>query len=268
MKKFLRIIPIITAFILTIPTSAFAYSNVPHNWGIARTKNEIPPDAGDLFNKMLSENGSVYLGDTKKKDIYLTFDNGYENGFTPKFLDVLKKHDVHATFFITGHYIKTNPDLVKRMVEEGHIVGNHSWSHPDMTTIGDQKIIQELEQVNMAYQELTGRTDMKYFRPARGVFSERTLAVVNKAGYENIFWSLAYVDWKIDQQRGWRYAYDNVMKLIHPGAVILMHTVSKDNAEAMDAIITDLHKRGYTFRSLDDLMMDRSGFNPYFYLPK
>ncbi|WP_088042744.1 delta-lactam-biosynthetic de-N-acetylase [Bacillus sp. EAC] len=268
MKKLAYIIPFLIAILLVLPGTTFAYSNAPHNWGIVRAKDEVPPDAGELFNKMLSRNGSVYLGDTKKKDIYLTFDNGYENGYTPKFLDVLKKHKVHATFFITGHYIKANPELVKRMVDEGHIVGNHSWSHPDMTTLGDARIVQELEQVKMAYQELTGRTDMKYFRPARGVFSERTLAIVNREGYENVFWSLAYVDWKVDQQRGWKYAHDNVMELIHPGAVILMHTVSKDNAEAMDAIITDLHKRGYTFRSLDELMLERSGFNPYFYLPK
>lgn len=268
LRKLASYIALSVAFFLVTPLSTLAYSNAPQHWGIARTKNEVPPDAGAAFNKMLENNGAVYLGDTSKKDIYLTFDNGYENGFTPKFLDVLKKHDVPATFFITGHYIKTNPDLVKRMVNEGHIVGNHSWSHPDMTTISDDKILQELEQVKMAYQELTGRNDMKYFRPARGIFSERTLAVVKNAGYDNIFWSLAYVDWKIDQQRGWKYAYDNVMKLIHPGAVILMHTVSKDNAEAMDSVITTLQKRGYTFRSLDDLMMDRSGFDPYFYAPK
>jgi peptidoglycan-N-acetylmuramic acid deacetylase len=263
-----KIIVYILTFFLVFPSTTFAYSNAPHGWGIVPAKNETPPDAGEQLNKLLSNTGSVYLGDTTKKDVYLTFDNGYENGFTPKFLDVLKKHGVHGTFFITGHYIKENPELVKRMVNEGHIVGNHSWSHPDMTTIGDQKIIEELEQVKMAYQELTGKTEMKYFRPARGVFSERTLKLVNKQGYENIFWSLAYVDWKVDQQRGWKYAYDNVMKMIHPGAVILMHTVSKDNAEAMDAIITGLHKRGYQFKSLDDLMMERSGFDPSFYLPK
>lgn len=267
MKKMASLLSIVIAFFLVTPPSTYAYSNQPHHWGIAHTRDEIPPDAGEPFNKLISNSGSVYLGDTSKKDIYLTFDNGYENGFTPKFLDVLKKHKVPATFFITGHYIKENPELVKRMVDEGHIVGNHSWSHPDMTTINDAQIVQELEQVKMAYQELTGRTDMKYFRPARGVFSERTLATVNKEGYENVFWSLAYVDWKVDQQRGWRYAYDNVMRLIHPGAVILMHTVSRDNAEAMDAIITELHKRGYTFRTLDDLMLEKSGFDPYFYIP-
>lgn len=268
MKNSLKLLLVIAALLFSAPLSAFAYSNTPQHWGIVRAKNEIPPDAGALFNNMLQKNGGFYLGNTKKKDIYLTFDNGYENGFTAKFLDVLKKHQVPATFFITGHYIKTNPELVRRMVAEGHIVGNHSWSHPDMTTISDSKIEEELEKVKMAYEELTGRNDMKYFRPARGIFSERTLALAHKLGYENIFWSLAYVDWKIDQQRGWNYAYDNVMKLIHPGSIILMHTVSKDNADAMDAIITQLHKRGYTFKSLDDLMMEKRGFNSYFYMRK
>ena len=139
------------------------------------------------------------------------------------------------------------------MANEGHIVGNHSWSHPDLTRVSDEKILEELEKVRKKTEELTGNKTMTYMRPPRGIFSERTMAIAKGQGYTHAFWSLAYVDWKTEQQKGAQYAYDNIMKQIHPGAVILLHTVSKDNAEALERVIQDLKKQGYTFKSLDDL---------------
>jgi peptidoglycan-N-acetylmuramic acid deacetylase len=244
-------------FLFGSNVEANGYSNKPIHWGFKKSSNHKPPSAGTKYEELIAKYGSFYLADTEKKEIYLTFDNGYENGFTAPILDVLKDKKVPATFFVTGHYLKDQADLVKRMVKEGHIVGNHSWHHPDMTTVSEKKMEEELTKVNEEFKRLTGSTDMMYLRPPRGIFSERTLAISQKLGYTNVFWSLAFLDWKINEQKGWEYAYENIMKQIHPGAIILLHTVSRDNAEALGKVIDDLHKEGYTFRSLDDLMIDR-----------
>ncbi len=237
------------------PAGAESYSNKAFHWGFKRSTDHQPPDAGAQLNELLKKHDAFYLGDTAKKDIYLTFDNGYENGYTEKILNVLKEKKVPAAFFVTGHYLEDQPELVKRMAKEGHIVGNHSWHHPDMTTVNDERVREELDKVKKKYEELTGQKGMSYLRPPRGIFSERTLAISKELGYQNVFWSLAFVDWKIDAQKGWKYAYDNIMRQIHPGAVILLHTVSSDNAEALGKAIDDLRKEGYTFKSLDDLTL-------------
>ncbi|MCA1032620.1 delta-lactam-biosynthetic de-N-acetylase [Bacillus timonensis] len=234
-----------------------SYSNKPIHWGFKKSKNEEPASAGKELDELLGKYGSFYMGDIEKKEIYLTFDNGYENGYTGQVLDVLKKKKVPATFFVTGHYLNDQPDLVKRMVKEGHIVGNHSWYHPDLTKVSDERLRKELDSVSEEIERLTGEKGGIYLRPPRGVFSERTLALSDKLGYVNVFWSLAFVDWHINNQKGWEYAYNNIMKQIHPGCILLLHTVSKDNAEALEKAIEDLEKRGYTFKSLDHLMAKR-----------
>jgi len=249
--------PIIVVCLLLFSTGTFAsaqsYSNQAINWGIKRSTDGKPAEAGKAWDDLLAKYGAFYKADPNKKELYLTFDNGYENGFTPKILDVLKKEKVPATFFVTGHYLESAPDLVKRMAKEGHIVGNHSWSHPDLTQVSDEKIVEELKKVREKTEELTGNKTMKYIRPPRGIFSERTMAIAKQQGYTHAFWSLAYVDWNTDQQKGAQYAYDSIMKQLHPGAVILLHTVSKDNADALERVIKELKKQGYTFKSLDDL---------------
>ncbi|WAA13853.1 delta-lactam-biosynthetic de-N-acetylase [Fervidibacillus halotolerans] len=237
--------------------SVEAVSNTPIHWGFKRAKGEVPPEAGKTYDALLEKYGAFYKGDPEKKVVYLTFDNGYENGYTEKILDVLKKEKVPATFFVTGHYLQSAPDLVKRMVSEGHIIGNHSWSHPDFTRIHDEKIVEELEKVKKKTMELTGQKDMIFMRPPRGIFSERTLQVAKDAGYIHVLWSLAYVDWNTDNQKGADYAYQEVMKQIHPGAVILLHSVSKDNADALERIIRDMKGRGYRFASLHDYYLER-----------
>lgn len=253
MKKILSILSIL--FLLAPSLTAGAVSNRPINWGFQRGTNEQPAQAGAQLDQLLAKYGAFYKSDTKTKTLYLTFDNGYENGYTPKILDVLKKEKVPATFFVTGHYLRDKPVLVKRMVEEGHIIGNHSWHHPDMTTISDAKIKEELDSVKMETTELTGQKEMKYLRPPRGVFSERTLQVAKSLGYTHVFWSLAYVDWNVNQQKGAQFAYDRIMERVHPGAIMLLHTVSKDNADALERVIQDLKKRGYQFKTLDDFPM-------------
>ncbi|RAT95590.1 delta-lactam-biosynthetic de-N-acetylase [Brevibacillus sp. Leaf182] len=226
----------------------------PYHFGFKKSKNgQLPSINEEGFKGIVDRHGAVFLGDTTKKELYLTFDNGYENGFTPKILDTLLAKKVPAIFFVTGHFVKEQPELLKRMAKEGHLIGNHSWSHPDMTTVPNQKIRDELTKVSDAVQQVTGQATMRYLRPPRGIFSDRTLAVTKELGYTNVFWSVAYKDWDTKVQRGAKYAYDNVMAQLHPGAVILLHSVSKDNAEALGTIIDEARKQGYEFKNLDQL---------------
>ncbi|NBC72095.1 delta-lactam-biosynthetic de-N-acetylase [Paenibacillus sacheonensis] len=213
----------------------------------------LPSIKEEGFQSILQQHGAIFLGDTSQRELYLTFDNGYENGYTPGILDVLKAKGVPAIFFITGHYVKDKPELVKRMAAEGHLIGNHSWSHPDMSAISREQISTELAKVKTAVSELTGQQEMAFLRPPRGIFNDRVLAVSKEHGYTSVFWSVAYRDWEPNAQRGWKYAYDNVMAQLHPGAVILLHSVSKDNAEALGRIIDSARDKGYTFKPLNEL---------------
>jgi peptidoglycan-N-acetylmuramic acid deacetylase len=231
--------------------------NTPYHWGFNKGKNGMPADAGAKYEEILEKYDAVYKGDPNKKHIYLTFDNGYENGYTAQILDVLKKHKVPAAFFITGHYLRTAPELAKRMADEGHIIGNHSWHHPDMTQITNDRLFKELEMVEEKTKEITGQESMQYLRPPRGIFSERTLGAAKEAGYVHVFWSVAFKDWNIEQPKGPEYSYQQVMNQIHPGAILLLHTISKDNADALERIVVDLKKQGYIFKSLDDLYLER-----------
>lgn len=268
MRKLLNILTITVVALFVIPhlSQADTYSITTLHWGFKKSQNHEPPDAGQKYNELLKKHDAFYLGDTSKKEIYLTFDNGYENGYTEKVLDVLKKKKVPAAFFVTGYYLKDQPDLVKRMVNEGHIVGNHSWHHPDMTQVNDVRFKKELDMIKEEYKNITGLDNMTYLRPPRGTFSDRTLALANQMGYQHVFWSLAYVDWYTDQQKGWRYSYDNIMAQIHPGAILLLHTVSKDNAEAMEKVIDDLRKQGYEFKSLDEIAAQHTIPNPILFI--
>ncbi|MBA4538035.1 delta-lactam-biosynthetic de-N-acetylase [Bacillus aquiflavi] len=257
MKKYLIGFIFVCLFLFGFNT-AFSMSNKAIHWGFKKAENEQPAEAGKVLDDLLEKYGAFYKGDSSKKEIYLTFDNGYENGYTEKILNVLKKEKVPATFFVTGHYLRTAPELVKRMKKEGHIIGNHSWHHPDLTTVSNERLRQELEKVRAETERLTGERTMVYLRPPRGIFSERTLALTKEEGYTHVLWSLAFIDWHVDQQKGWKYSYDQIMKQIHPGAVLLLHTVSKDNADALEKAIQDLKKKGYTFKSLDDLVMGKA----------
>jgi peptidoglycan-N-acetylmuramic acid deacetylase len=238
-------------------------SNKTIHWGFTKSKNHSPPYAGKEYEDLLQQHDSFYIGNTNKKNVYLTFDNGYENGHTSSILDVLKEKEVPAAFFVTGHYLKDQPELVKRMVTEGHIVGNHSWHHPDLTKVSDERLEQELQKVKSEFTNITGVQEMRYLRAPRGIFSERTLSLSKELGYTNVFWSLAFIDWKLDNQKGWKYSYDNIMKQIHPGAIILLHSISKDNVEALPKVIDDLQKEGYQFKSMDELILEKEFSNPF-----
>ena len=230
------------------------------HWGFKKATNENPPSiAEEGYADLVQAYDALFYDHSGKKILYLTFDNGYENGFTPAILDVLKEKHVSATFFVTGHYIEDQPDLLKRMVQEGHIIGNHSWSHPDMSTLNADRIRQEIEKVNSAIAQITQQKETVYFRPPRGIFNEHVLKMVRDMGMETIFWSIAYKDWERDVSRGKEYAYQQVVKQFHPGAVILLHSVSKDNAEALGMIIDEARRQGYTFESLDAWRIKRRG---------
>ncbi len=225
-----------------------------YHFGFKKSKDGALPSIDEEgFKPIIQKHGAIFLGDTAQKELYLTFDNGYENGYTARVLDVLKERQVPAAFFVTGHYVKDQPELVKRMVREGHLVGNHSWSHPDMSQISESKIKDELDRVKQQVADVAGQTDMRFMRPPRGIFSDRMLAASRSFGYTNVFWSVAYKDWDVHDQKGGEYAYRMVTSQLHSGAVILLHTVSKDNADALGRIIDEARRRGYAFRSLDQL---------------
>lgn len=226
------------------------YDNQIIGWGLKQNVQK-PPEVPDSWIAMLKKYNGYYIGDTSKKEIYLTFDEGYEAGNTSKILDILKANDVKAAFFVTGHFVKTQPDLVVRMIREGHVVGNHTVNHPSMPTISNEKIKEELDGVQEAVYKLANYK-MKYVRPPKGEFNERTLSYTKALGYKTVFWSLALADWQ-PLPGGPEESYNTVMKYLHPGAVILLHAVSKDDTEALDRILKDIKKQGYVFKSIEQL---------------
>lgn len=254
MKRILIATAIVCLLAAHFHTPAYGGRSPVFHFGFKKSVNgRLPSIDEEGFKPTIEKHGAIFLGNTNKKTIYLTFDNGYENGYTAQILDTLKAKKVPAIFFVTGHYVNTQPDLLKRMVNEGHLIGNHSWSHPDMTTISDEQIRKELNKVKNAVAGLTGKKEMPYLRPPRGIFNDRTLTITQEMGYTNVFWSIAYLDWDVKSQRGTSYAYDKVMKQLHPGAVILLHSISKDNAAALGAIIDGARQQKYEFASLDKL---------------
>ena len=198
---------------------------------------------------------AYYMQETSEKVLYLTFDCGYENGNTPQILDALKKHQAPATFFVVGHFLETSPDLVKRMISEGHTVGNHTYHHPDMSkisSVGDFSA--ELSAVENLYQEITGESISPYYRPPQGKYSETNLKMAKDLGYSTFFWSLAYVDWNTDAQPSHDEAFQKLLGRVHPGAVLLLHNTSKTNAEILDELLTKFEEMGYRFQPLDELI--------------
>lgn len=224
------------------------------NWGLGFYEEGQPPNATATADE-LKKYDTYYIGDTKEKVIYLTFDAGYENGYTPVILDTLKKHNVKVTFFLVGNYITTSPDLVKRMVVEGHNVANHTYSHPNMSCISSiDDFRTELGKLETAFTEATSLEMKKYYRPPQGKFSKSNLKMAQELGYKTFFWSLAYVDWYNDKQPTKEEAFKKLLGRIHPGAIVLLHSTSKTNSEILDELLTKWEEMGYTFGSLDDIV--------------
>lgn len=223
------------------------------NWGLGFGTEGTQP-SGNASAAELKQYNAYYVGDAAEKVIYLTFDCGYENGNTEAILDALKKHNVQATFFVVGHYLESAPDLVKRMVTDGHTVGNHTYHHPDMSKISDQASFQkEMDDVAALFKEVTGRELSMYYRPPQGKYSTVNLQMAKDLGYSTFFWSLAYVDWNVDSQPSHEEAFQKLTGRIHPGAIVLLHSTSKTNGEILDELLTKWEEMGYTFGVLGDI---------------
>ena len=208
------------------------------NWGLGVRQEGAAP-IGPASAEQLKKYNAAYLGDTSQQTIYLTFDAGYENGCTAKILDTLKKHNISAAFFLVGNYIEKNADLVRRMVDEGHIVGNHTMHHYDMSKLADKEAFsRELTDLEELFRQTTGRELPKYYRPPQGIYSEQNLQMAKELGYRTVFWSLAYA---------------KLLPRIHNGAVVLLHSTSRTNAEILDDLLTKWENMGYTFGTLEDL---------------
>lgn len=224
------------------------------NWGLGFGAAGTQP-SGNVPAAELAQYNAYYVGNADEKVIYLTFDCGYENGNTEPILDALKKHNVHATFFVVGHYLESAPDLVKRMVEEGHTVGNHTYHHPDMSKISDvASFRKEMEDVAVLFQEITGEELSPYYRPPQGKYSTANLQMAKDLGYNTFFWSLAYVDWNVDDQPSHETAFEKLTGRIHPGAIVLLHSTSRTNGEILDELLSKWEEMGYTFGELADIV--------------
>lgn len=226
------------------------------NWGLSFQEDGKPPVANASMEE-LAKYDAYYAKKTEDKVLYLTFDCGYENGNTPAILDALKKHNAKATFFIVGNYLTTSPDLVKRMLAEGHTVGNHSYHHPDMSAMDKEAFSKELGELETLYEQTIGEPMKKYYRPPQGKYSENNLKIAKELGYKTFFWSLAYVDWDPDNQPSHEEAFDKLLKRVHPGAIVLLHNTSKTNGEILDELLTKWEEMGYTFQSLDELVEEQ-----------
>lgn len=262
-KKFLiRLLFLCAAFLMghfaamavdSYQTAASPVQFSDGNWGLSFPEEGKAPIA-NVSAQELKKYDAYYTADSDEKVIYLTFDAGFENGHTPAILDALKKHNAPATFFIVGNYLSTSPDLVKRMNDEGHIVANHTYHHPDMSKLATQEAFQkELADVESSYKEITGKDMNKFYRPPQGKYSEANLEMAKAMGYKTFFWSLAYVDWYQDKQPSHEEAFDKLLGRIHPGAIVLLHSTSSTNAEILDELLAKWEEMGYQFRSLDEL---------------
>ena len=259
--KFIFIIVLITIIIIlslflkmkneTVETGSNIVSTKKIEWGIKRNDNHEQPDVGKENRRVLEENNGICLGKEDEKVLYLTFDEGYEAGYTSRILEVLKENDVKAAFFITAHYLNTQEDLVKQMIEEGYIVGNHTVNHKSMPELSEEEIRKEVMDLHTAIYEKFGY-EMKYIRPPKGEFSEKSIKYTNTLGYKTVMWSFAYEDWNENKQPDEEKAKEKIINNFHNGEIILLHGNSKTNTDILDSIIKEAKNMGYEFKSLDE----------------
>lgn len=223
------------------------------NWGLGFGTEGKPP-TGNASAEELKKYNAYFIGDTTQNTIYLTFDCGYENGNTEPILDALKKHDVKATFFVVGNFLETSPEIVKRMIAEGHTVGNHTYHHLDMSSISSMDAFKkETQDVENLFEQITGTPITKFYRPPQGKYNIENLKMAQELGYHTFFWSLAYVDWYQDKQPTKDEAFGKLLKRIHPGAIVLLHSTSSTNAQILDELLTKWEEMGYTIKPLTEL---------------
>lgn len=249
-----------TLLVLNFILTMFLFNSqkvLGYGFGFSRNDNHTTPNIG-FYKEILDGTDSYYVKETQNKELYLTFDAGYDNGVLSKILDVLNEKNVKATFFVTGDFLIREEELTKRIALEGHIVGNHTWTHKNITKLSFLELKSEIEKVENAYQNLTGKTMMKFFRPPEGEFDRKSLENVQKLGYSTFFWSIAYRDWDTKGKKGGDYGYNQIMPQLHSGAILLLHTVSEDNLEALPRVIDDARSQGYVFKNLDEFKKDET----------
>ena len=236
----------------TVSSSYSNLSNKTNAWGFVRKPEGTQPEFYGPYTKILDEYEGIYCGSNDEKIIYLTFDEGYENGYTGPILDTLKEKEVTAIFFVTMPYVKQNPDLVKRMIDEGHFVGNHTVNHPSMPEVtNDEKLVKEVMDLH-DYVKENFNYEMEFLRPPKGEYSERTVKLCLDLGYKNVLWSGAYDDWDTKKQDRLDYARKMILNNLHNGEVMLLHAVSKDNSALLGEVIDEIRNRGYEFATLDE----------------
>ena len=235
------------------PPEGFELTLASEDWGLSFGESGTQP-VGNASVEELVWYDAYYMDDDSGKVIYLTFDCGYENGNTQPILEALKKHRAPATFFVVGHFLETAPDLVKQMVEEGHVVGNHTYHHPDMSAISERADFQkELDDVAELFHEITGTELSGYYRPPQGKCNVDNMKMAQECGYQTVFWSLAYVDWDTEKQPGHEEALAKLTARIHPGAIVLLHNTSQTNGEILDELLTKWEEMGYSFAPLSEM---------------
>ena len=227
------------------------------SWGLSFRQEGAAP-IGNADAAHLRQYDAAYIGNTGEKVLYLTFDAGFENGLTAGILDTLKKHQVSAAFFLVGNYIEKNADLVRRMAAEGHTVGNHTMHHYDMSKLSDKaSFSKELTDLEDLYRQTVGQEMPRFYRPPQGIYSEENLKMAKELGYKTVFWSLAYVDWNQDAQPTAEQAFSKLLPRTHDGAVVLLHSTSKTNAEILDQLLTRWKDMGYRFGTIEELFSDK-----------
>ena len=235
------------------PPEGGEFKLASEDWGLSYGESGAQP-VGNASAEDLAWYDAYFIGDDSEKVLYLTFDCGYENGNTEPILDALKKHDAKGTFFVVGHFLETAPEMVQRMVDEGHAVGNHTYHHLDMPTISEmEKFQEEMDGVADKFEEITGTKLSPYYRPPQGKCNENNLKMAQELGYCTIFWSLAHVDWNQDSQPGYDESIQKLTSRVHPGAIVLLHNTSKTNGEILDELLTKWEEMGYSFQPLSEL---------------
>ena len=246
-KMFLGITIMFIMFFTTSYVSLNAYG-----FGFTRNDDHKTPEIGK-YKAIIDGTDSYYVGDTNEKVIYLTFDAGYDNGELPKILDILSEKNILASFFLTGDFVKRFPELTIRMAHEGHTICNHTYNHANITKLSIDELKVELTKLEEAYFNLTGMNMVKYFRPPEGEFDRTSLLNVKSLGYKTVFWSSAYCDWNVNGQKSVEYTKEMYLNNLHNGAILLMHSVSSSNREALSSIIDEVIELGYTFKTVTSL---------------
>ena len=238
----------------TIQTSSSSTpSSTKIEWGIKRGDNHEQPDLGSKNRELIEKYNGMAMGNNNDKYIYVTFDLGYEAGYTENILNTLKENNVPATFFITAHYVNTASDLVQRMIDDGHIIGNHTVNHKSMPNLSEAELTDELMKLHTAIYEKFGY-EMKYMRPPKGEYSEKSLSITTKLGYIPVMWSFAYADWDEAKQPSHDDGIKKIVNNVHNGEIMLLHATSKTNMEILDTVIKKIKDMGYEFKSLDEFI--------------